>query len=366
MPTDAQTIAQRILDRMVEQGETGLQVAVYHHGQLVVDAWAGVPERHIDGTSLFPIYSTGKGIAATAVHILVQRGTLRWDDRIARWWPEFAANGKADITLRQALDHTAGMAMLPEQGDMADLADWDGMCRRLAAMAPFPAPGSARFYHAITYAWLVGETASRADGRPFARIIAEEIANPLHLDGLFFGVPEAELPRVQDVEAAPRPPGPEPAAQPARAPLPTDIIAARAVPAWVSPLETLMNRTDVRRACVPASNGIMNARSIAKHYAALLSPIDGVRLLSDATLDAATANRPLPGENGRAPFGLGYGLSGPDSDPGAVFGHGGYGGSNGFADRRHNLAIGFARSRLNGISSDELLRAIRRALGCDG
>lgn len=365
MPTDVQAIAQRILDRMVDQGETGLQVAVYHRGQLVVDAWAGNPERRIDGTSLFPIYSTGKGIAATAVHILVQRGTLSWDGAIARWWPEFAANGKAGITLRQALDHTAGMAMLPETGEMADLADWDGMCRRLAAMAPFPAPGSARFYHAITYAWLVGETASRADGRPFARIIAEEIVAPLRLDGLFFGVPESELHRVQDVEAAPPPPRPAIPAETPKAAQPTDIIGARAVPTWVSPLETLMNRADVRRACVPASNGIMNARSIAKHYAALLGPIDGVRLLNDATLDAATANHPLPGENGRAPFGLGYGLSGPDNDPGAVFGHGGYGGSNGFADRRHQLAVGFTRSRLNGISSDELLREIRHALGCD-
>jgi CubicO group peptidase (beta-lactamase class C family) len=151
MSTDVQSTMQRILDRMVEQGETGLQLAVWHRGTLVVDAWAGAPGRNIDGRSLFPIYSTGKGIAATAIHILVQRGILSWEDRIARWWPEFAANGKAEITLRQCLNHTAGMAMLHADGHMEDLADWDGMCHRFAAMAPLPAPGSERHYHAISY-----------------------------------------------------------------------------------------------------------------------------------------------------------------------------------------------------------------------
>lgn len=366
MPSDVQSAMQRILDRMVEQGETGLQLAVWHRGRLVVDAWAGAPGRNIDGRSLFPIYSTGKGIAATAIHILVQRGTLTWDDRIARWWPEFAANGKAEITLRQCLNHTAGMAMLHENGTMEDLADWDGMCRRFAAMPPFPTPGSERHYHAISYSWLLGETARRADGRPFARIIAEEIAKPLGLTGLHFGVPESEMHRVQDAEAAPPKPPAAPAAlaAPPAPPKPTDIIPGRAIPSWVCPLEGLMNNQAVRRACIPASNGIMDARSIAKHYAAVIGEADGVRLLSETTLDEVLANRPLPAENGRARFGLGYGLSGPDTDPGAVFGHGGYGGSNGFADRRYGLAVGFTRSRMNGIGTEELFGELRRCLGC--
>lgn len=372
MPTDVQSAMQRILDRMVEQGETGLQLAVWHRGRLVVDAWAGAPGRAIDGRSLFPIYSTGKGIAATAIHILVQRGTLAWDDRVARWWPEFAAHGKAEITLRQCLNHTAGMAMLHENGAMEDLADWDGMCRRFAAMAPLPAPGSERHYHAISYSWLLGETARRADGRSFARIIDEEIARPLGLTGLHFGVPESEMHRVQDAEAAPpRPPtapvapvAPVAPAAPPAPPRPTDIIPSRAIPPWVCPLEALMNNPAVRRACIPASNGIMDARSIATHYAALIGTVDGVRLLSDATLDEVLANRPVANEVGRARFGLGYGLSGPDADPGAVFGHGGYGGSNGFADRRHGLAVGFTRSRMNGVGSEELFSELRRLLGC--
>ena len=125
-----------------------------------------------------------------------------------------------------------------------------------------------------------------------------------------------------------------------------------------------MNRADIRRSCVPASTGIMDARSIARHYAALTGDgVDGIRLLSDATLDEALRHRPLPGEQ-RAAFGLGYGLYGPDSNPGAVFGHGGYGGSVGWADRRHALAFGFAKARM-GAGGDEIVAEVRRCLGCE-
>lgn len=365
--TDVQRNVQQALECLIASGsESALQVAVYHHGALVVDAWAAAPGRRINGRSLFPVYSTGKGIAATAIHLLVQRGVLSWDDRIARWWPEFAAHGKGAITLRQAMDHTAGMAMLPEHGHMSDLADWDGMCRVLSAMPPFPAPGSERHYHAVTYSWLLGETARRADGRDFARIIREEIAEPLGLDGLYFGVPDAEMSRVQDVEKAP--PAPQaaaPVAPPPANPAPTSIIPGRSVPPWICPLEELMNRADVRRSCVPASTGIMNARSIARHYAALVGEgVDGVRLLSDVILDEATRPRPLPGET-RASHALGYALYGPDDAPGAVFGHGGYGGSGGWADRRHALAFGFAKARMGG-GSETIVAEVRRCLGCAG
>ena len=347
--SEVQRAVQNILDKLIADGlETVLQVAVYHRGVLVVDAWAATPGRKIDGNTLFPIYSTGKGVASTAVHILVQRGVLSWEDPIARWWPEFAANGKQQITLRQALDHTSGMANLPEHGVMADLADWDKMCRAMAAMAPAHTPGSERQYHAVTHSWLLGETARRADGRDFARIVREEIAEPLGLDGLFFGIPDSERPRL--VNAEPNPPGPGVA--------PT--VPSRPVPLWILPLEDMMNRTDVRRCCLPASNGIMNARSVARHYAALVG--NGKRLLSDTTLDGATEHRPLPSEK-RASHALGYGLNGPDSAPGVAFGHGGYGGSTGWADRRYDLAVGFAKARMNG-GRDEIWAEVRRCLSC--
>jgi len=364
--TVVQDAVQQLLDRMIASGtETALQVAVYHRGRQIVDAWAAAPGRTISGTSLFPIFSTGKGIQATTMHILVQKGVLALDDRVARWWPEFAANGKRDITIRQVLNHTAGMAMMPEHGSRSDVADWDGMCRAFAAMPPFPAPGSARFYHAISQAWLLGETARRADGRDCARIIEEEIARPLGLDGMFFGVPATEMHRVQDAEKSPpSPPSSTPPDASAAAPppgSPAAIIPGRSVPSWIGPLEDWINLPVVRAACIPASAGFMNARSIARHYAALIGDgVDGVRLISEPTLNAALADPPLPGETrGR---GLGYSMGGPDSDPTASFGHGGYGGSNGWADRRHDLAFGFAKSRM-GAGGDEIVKLVRACTG---
>jgi len=365
--TAVQDAVQQTLNRLIAGGtETALQVAVYHHGRLIVDAWAATPGRTISGASLFPIFSTGKGIQATAIHILVQKGILALDDRVSRWWPEFAAHGKHDITVRQLLNHTAGMAMMPEHGFMDDVADWDGMCRKLAAMAPFPAPGSARFYHAITQAWLLGETARRADGRDFSRLIHEEIARPLGLDGMFFGLPDSALHRVQDAEPAP-PAAPTIASTsassaPAPAPpgSPAAIIPGRSVPSWIGPLEQWINRPAVRKSCIPASTGFMNARSIARHYAALIGDgVDGIRLISEKTLENALHDPPLPGEiHGR---GLGYAVSGPDSDPAASFGHAGHGGSSGWADRRHGLAYGFAKSRM-GSACDEIVSVVRAGI----
>jgi CubicO group peptidase (beta-lactamase class C family) len=355
---------QRMLDRAVADGsESAVQVAAYLHGELIVDAWAAPAAQKVDGRSLFPIFSSGKGIAATAVHRLVERGVLSWDKPIAQYWPEFAAEGKGGITLRHALKHTAGLPMMPERCEPAMVSDWDAMCAYLAAAAPLHPPGAHRHYHAITYSWLLGETARRADGRDFGRIIDEEVCRPLGIDTLFFGLPDAALPFCFDAEKDPSPAAPAPSSTP---PPPPDPVAQRAIPAWVCPLEDWINRADVRRACIPASNGFSNARALARHYAALMGRgVDGVRLLADATVAAATfwdaaAEAAVPG-GGR--WGLGYGLQGPDEEPGAVFGHGGYGGSNGFADTRHGLAIGIVKSRMGGSITGQIVETINRCVG---
>ncbi|NLF39907.1 beta-lactamase family protein [bacterium] len=361
-PGAASAKIQRMLDQAVSNGsESAVQVAAYLGGEMIVDAWAAPKSRAVDGRTLFPFFSTGKGIAATAVHRLVERGVLSWDDPIARYWPEFAAQGKGGITLRHALNHTAGLPMMPETREMIRGDVWGAMCAYLAAAAPLHQPGARRHYHAITYSWLVGETARRADGRDFCRIIAEEVCRPLGIDTLFFGMPAGMRPRCVDAEKAlpvetPQPPAPPP---------PPDPVAQRAIPAWVCPLEDWINRDDVRRACIPASNGFGNARAIARHYAALMgNGVDGVRLLADATIAAATRWEDADAAvQGAGRWGLGYGLQGPDNAPGVVFGHGGYGGSTGFADARYGLAVGIVKSRMFGTLTDQVIEAIRRCVG---
>ena len=360
---DVQSAVQRIIDAAVASGaENAIQVAAYLDGEQVVDAWAAPPSQPVAARSLLPFFSTGKGIAATAVHLLAERGVLAWDDPIARHWPEFAAHGKGGITLRHVLSHTAGLPMMPEQGALALICDWGGMCAYLADAEPLHPPGAQRHYHAITYSWLVGETVRRADGRDFATIVEHEICRPLGIDRLFFGVPEALL--ADCLDAAPALPVAEPAG--VAPPTPPDPVAQRAIPHWVYPLEDWVNSREIRRVCIPASNGFANARSLALHYAGLLGKgVDGVRLLTDATIEAATRwdegiDRAIPGD-GR--WGMGYALQGPDDAPGAVFGHGGYGGSTGFADTRYGLAVGIVKGRMGGTVTGEIVAGIRRVLG---
>ena len=170
MKGDIQSRVQKLIDGIVARGgEQGLQVAAYYKGQLIVDAWSGLANpakgSKVDGDTLFPVFSTTKGIGASAVHVLAERGVLDYEAPISKYWPEFAKKGKSAITLRQALDHTAGLPHMPDCKDQAELNDWKHMCELLTDLEPLWTPGTKTYYHAITYSWLIGEPAHRADGR---------------------------------------------------------------------------------------------------------------------------------------------------------------------------------------------------------
>ncbi len=342
-----QTRIESLLREVVADGsERGLQVSVYHRGRLVVDAAAGAmssaPDaRPVTADTLFPVFSTGKGVTATCAHLLVERGLVAYTTPVAEVWPEFAAEGKTVITLRHLLDHTAGLAAVPPELGHEDALDWDRACAAIAAARPAHAPGERMDYHAMTYGWLVGEFIRRVDGRDFPRFVREEITGPLGIDGgMYFGLPDTEIARVATLE---RLPSPAPATPPPPNP---------AVPLWRGPLEDWMNRPDARRACIPGTNGIMNARAIARHYAALLpGGIDGVELLPPARIqEATTLQLPRPEIPASAVFlfSLGYMQGGPNIDIGpetSAFGHGGYGGSQGYANPVRQLAVGITKNR---------------------
>lgn len=364
---DPAVAPQGVLDELVESGaETGLQLAVYRDGELVVDAWAGVTERGgataVDGETAFTVYSVSKGVTAVVVHLLVERGVLAYDAPIARYWPEFGGHGKEGVTVAHALTHTAGLMCVPTGTEIEDQTDWAGMCDRMAGASPMWEPGSQFCYHALTYGWLLGGVAERADGRPFPRIVAEEIAGPLGLDGLWFGTPEEDLGRVATLEESPELLAGVPGAIPNISP-----------PGFLA--DSTMNRAEIRRSCLPGHGMVTTARSLARVYASLIGDgVDGVRLLPRERVEEASRLRveqidASSGNLGR--FALGWGVGGPESAAGpreTAFGHAGYGGSYGLADPEAGLAIGFTKNYLTTgevgeTSTFRVLGAVRETFG---
>jgi CubicO group peptidase (beta-lactamase class C family) len=169
-----------------EQREVGAAVAVQIDGRTCVDLWAGLASR-ADRTpwsqrTLVNMYSTTKGLAALCVQRLVDQGAIDLEQTVARYWPEFAAAGKAEITVRQLLGHRAGLAALRERLPHEAIYDQARMARALAEAAPLWEPGTRHAYHAQTFGFLLAELVRRTTGRTLGQYFREQIAEPLGAD----------------------------------------------------------------------------------------------------------------------------------------------------------------------------------------
>jgi CubicO group peptidase (beta-lactamase class C family) len=367
---DVQGAVQTLLDDLISSDvERGLQVAAYLDGEQIVDAWAGVADpvtgRPVDGETLFTVFSVSKGITATVIHLLAERGGLAYDAPVADYWPEFGRHGKERITLRHVLAHQAGVPQMPN-GRLDALTDWNAVCAGIADATPLWEPGTKTGYHGLTYGFILGEVARRVDGRPIAAIVQGDVCQPLGIQSLFFGIPDDVEPRVAtlendaSIEAGPLPP--------------PDSYFERAMPGLRFADQTF-NRPEIRRASIPAGGGIMNARALARHYAALVGDgVSGIRLLSPERVGIASvlqtgADDVVLGMPVRKA--LGYWLGGPQSpfsERVTAFGHGGYGGAVGFADPEYGLAFALTKNRLAASAPGEgtavkVAQTVRRALG---
>ncbi|HEU0167569.1 MAG TPA: serine hydrolase domain-containing protein, partial [Chloroflexota bacterium] len=302
----------------------GMQVAAYVDGELVVDAWAGIADeasgRAVDERTMFGVSSASKGLAATCTHLLAERGKLDYDERVATYWPEFAANGKERTTVRHILSHRSGIGNAPEGFGPEMAVDWARTCAAIAAMQPLFEPGTKTAYQNFTFGYLTGELIRRIDGRTIGQFLQDEVCRPLEIDSMFFGVPSSELGRVATIKAPERPRQPN----------------------SLSSLD--FNRTDIRQSAIPSTGGIMTARSLARHYDALLRgellPLSRIALATEIHTDEIDSVW-----NVRIKRGLGYRLNG-DTGPGAgprAFGHVGAG-IYGYADPDRRLAIAFVRN----------------------
>jgi len=314
---------QQALDEATASGqEHSCQLAIYHRGRLVIDLCSG-PD--VTAKSLFPIFSCGKPVAATVVARLVQKGLLDYDMPIRDVWPEFACNGKEEMRLWHFLSHRAGLAALPPMDSFEDQADWQKMCRLLAAAAPGTPIGGKHAYHGVTYAWLVGEVVQRATGKQFMDVVREELLEPLGRVGdLVYGSTDETEKRFIPVDWS-----------------------AYAAPDWCA---KFINNTAIRRACVPSANALANAETLARIYAALVGDVDGVRLLKPEVLERATtlsrsADDPLQSPPEWDKFGMGYALMGPVDNLGELFGQGGACGSEGLGIKSEQVGMAFLKNK---------------------
>ncbi len=342
-----QAAVQKILNDAVADGrQTAAQCCVYIDGKMVVDAWAGTFAKDdnlkVDGQSLFPVFSTEKPLLATAVHRAVELGKLRYEMKIADVWPEFACNGKESLTLEHVLSHRAGVAAgaLPGTTD-AQFCDWDFMVRQCAEMTAIN-PGQKAGYLSRTYAWLLGEPLSRVMGKPINDVLRDLVLIPSGIEhDFYFSVDDEALPRCVTVYNGKHKSGFE-----------------------------QMNQSMYRKACIPSMGAMANARSVAKFYVRLTGmdghpPLLKPQTLADAIKPCRWEGEPIPDDleqRWQIVWGRGYGLWGKRDEIGRIFGQGGVGGSEGYADPENRIAVGYTCA-INGVEETDLRPAIYQAVG---
>lgn len=340
--------------------EVGAGAAVYHRGRLVVDITGGwFDETHsapYGPDTLQLVFSTTKGITAIAVAICVQRGLLAYDQPVSRYWPEFAAHGKADATVAQLLSHQCGLFSVQGEITLEEVLDWPTITERLADTKPEWPIGSTHGYHAVTYGYLAGELVRRVDPahRGIGRFVQDEIAGPLGAE-FYIGLPEPLEPRVSPLVGQLLAKNEDPAIQAMIDQfMGPDSNAGRALSLnGALAEEGLFNSRAVHAAEIPAANGITNAASLARIYAATMGPVDGVQLVERETLEVARTTVTPEGEADACllvatAFGMGFmtnAMFTPFAGPGS-YGHPGAGGSVGMAHPERELAVGYVMNQM--------------------
>lgn len=379
-----QQVADEFRRNFDERGELGAAIAIHIDGKAVVDLWGGTADRDSEKpweekTSVV-VFSSSKGMAAICLHMLADRGLLDFDAPVARYWPEFAANGKEGVTVAMVMSHQAGLPVWQEPLPDGAILDWDLATSRLAAQAPMWEPGTTQGYHALTLGFLEGEVFRRVAGETIGAFLAREVAGPLGADA-WIGLPEDQEGAVATTYLA--------------EPNPASPIFAKLMsePDWFGwklitnaggdGMPAMINSRARHAAEIPAAGGIATARGLARLYAPLSrdGSVDGVRLINPPALAAMGRIRSASDIDVtlRVPttFTLGFSNCWGDRRLGAgehviighdAFGTPGMGGSIGFADRQARMSFGYVMNQHgSGVGLNDrgqsLIDAAYRSLG---
>ncbi|MEU7145712.1 serine hydrolase domain-containing protein [Nocardia sp. NPDC046473] len=335
----------------------GGALAVYLHGEPVVDVWAGYARPAVpwERDTVAMAYSTGKGVASTLLHRLAERGQVAYDEPVATYWPEFGAAGKERITVRELLSHRAGLhrlrGLLP--GSYDRFFDDAAVTAALAAAVPDPRHLVTSGYHGITFGHLVAELVRRITGTEFTEVLRTEIAEPLVAEELWFRVPEGERHRI--ATNFPRLTVAGMSWENSSRLLGRTRFSA-AVDTTPKGFADLVSDPRLHDSVMPGLNGVFSARALARVYGALANggELDGYQLLRPETIEQITQRQVFTPDYVlalRVPWALGYHavpMKPSRADPISAFGHFGLGGSGAFADPATGMSLGFVTNRLGG------------------
>lgn len=350
-------------------GDVGASLALIRDGELLVDLWGGQarPGTPWQRDTIVQVWSVTKTMAALTVLVLADRGELDLDAPVARYWPEFAAQGKDAVLVRHLLAHTSGLAGWTEQLSFEELLDLPHANALLAAQAPWWEPGTASGYHMVCYGHLLDGLVRGATGAPLAELFAELLAGPLGAE-VHLGVPEAELGRCADLIPAP-PGGIDFSA------LPPDNLLIRTLVNPVLDIGGACNQAPWRTTSVAGANGHANARGVARVQSVVShgGEVDGVRYLSPRTIErifelqAEGVDQVLYSPTR---WGIGYSLPVPASAPavpeGRVCWWTGYGGSIVVNDLDRRVTFAYTPNKLDAhlMSSPRTDAYVRTAWEC--
>lgn len=326
-----------------ERGELGAAFAVVHEGELVVDLWGGYADaqrsRPWSPQTLTNVWSTTKGVAAMCFAILADRGLLCYDDPVAKHWPEFAAAGKANVTIAQLLSHQAGLCGFAQPVTLRDIYNQDLAEALLAEQKPFWTPGMQCGYHAVTMGVLANALFKRIEGRSLQRFIAEDLAAAFDLD-LFLGLHEDLASHASEIVAPPTLSSTD-----ANPPQSSAQWAALANPV----LDPLVPNTSAWRAApIPSVNAFSNATALAHLYGAFAigGKLKGRQLLGPQAITESSRLR-FEGEDVvlglHARWAAGFLLNTHSiyGDQSGAYGHSGWGGSFAFADPARRVGVAY-------------------------
>ncbi|MEO0882999.1 MAG: serine hydrolase domain-containing protein [Pseudomonadota bacterium] len=330
-----------------DDGELGAGFAVWLEGELIIDITGGHADRRQTlawtGDTIVPVYSVSKGVSAIVVGLLVERGLLDYDAPMAEYWPEFAAHGKGDVSVSQALSHQAGVPGFVDRIDPGLWLDPPALAARLADEPPQWSVGDGSGYHPLTWGYLAGELVQRVAGTSLGTLLADEICTPLDID-FRIGTSERDAPRIAEIK--------RPTALPNLGEL-NDHKRTAFLTKWATPDRGGAAWREIE---IPSANGHGTAAAVARLYAiyAQNGTIGGRTILASHTMNALTRSR-TNGPDRVLPFDLSFGAGimrntnlafGPNPN---TLGHAGWGGAAALGDPDRGLAAAYVMNKQSNI-----------------